>query len=571
LPKRGAGWPVISVVVFLFAVLVVWLASPNPTRARVDQLMERIQGGENARGAKYMDAVGKAEEARKQLAQLGPAAYPYLGEMLAWKENSLERFYYRTVRPRLPSAIRKHTSPPLHRAAMREAVPSVICELGPTAARALNWRLRRVLAEADGKTGLEIVKSLAWSAPESPATVEAILNWLSGRPRFEGPLVYWEPDLGQFWRETPQCAPLLAGYLESPTVAPLAIDALEQMGTNAAPAVPAILSVLRKRPESPEEFITALGKIGVATPEVTAELDKLALEADVRRRFAAVIALTRLGLGDRGQLRSVLAGLPAEGAARRKAEIESLAELGPAAGGAAGWIRQFAFSPEGDETSRPGAMVSQRELRLAAMIALCRIAPGEGRPFIPELASLIGRDPDGAASLLEFKSLGPEIVKVVLPGFPGKSGDPVFAAAIILSHERGNAAALGFLREQCRRGALENRLDAAYWLAKLARDPKPFVNLATRVLKGLRDSLSADDLATMGLTGREVDFPRLFPRLAPELMDELAELGPASRPSAPELKNALSHAVGEIRIAAGRALRKIAPEEMPPIREGRFR
>ena len=219
--------------------------------------------------------------------------------MLTWKESSLERFYYESVRPRIPSAIRKHTSPPLRRAAMREAVPGVICELGPTAARALNWRLRRVLAGADGQTGLE---------------------------------------------------------------------------------------------------------------------------------------------------------------------IEELAALGPEENGAASWVRQYVSSSRGDEVSGPGAMAGQGELRLAAMIAQGRIAPGEA---------------------------------------------------------------------------------------------KPFVNLATLALKGLHDSLSADDLATIGLTGREVDFPRLFPRLNPELMDELAEFGPAARPSAPELKTGLASAVGEIRVGAKDALRQV--------------
>jgi hypothetical protein len=44
--------------------LVVWMASPNPTRAKVGQLIERIKAGENPRGAKCGDAAGRAEEAR---------------------------------------------------------------------------------------------------------------------------------------------------------------------------------------------------------------------------------------------------------------------------------------------------------------------------------------------------------------------------------------------------------------------------------------------------------------------------------------------------------------------------
>jgi len=118
---------------------------------------------------------------------------------------------------------------------------------------------------------------------------------------------------------------------------------------------------------------------------------------------------------------------------------------------------------------------------------------------------------------------------------------PAIAAYIILGNEPKHPQALATLRNLVGHGELNNRLIASQWLWERTGETNDVLPLC---VEGL-----ASPESFIGQNASQV----------------LEKMGSKARPDVPALQAALWHPDRYTRERAGKALRKIAPGEMPPI------
>jgi hypothetical protein len=530
--RNFARWAALAVIVGAGVFLAISVRR-NRWRSEIRRLA--VEAVENQHSSPET-----AAKALSRLRQMGDAAYPFLGEMLPTEDSPLKKYYYATLRPRLPRFLLRRlpdTRPPPE--AQWDAA-SVIEKLGPVAARGMNRDLRRALPAAKPPTEGAIVRSLMWSAPESSRTVEAIASCRAS------PEVIMGLDL----------AP---GSLGSRFLGSL-------RGTNALPLIHALCNpTLRTSSFAflggfmsssfgsrvPDAF---LGKrksiekmVGLrqAEPLIVSNLMSLADNASGHEiRLLALGGLCELGTCPKGALLAALQPKVLD-LGQIFGAFEVVAKIGPAARETLPWIEQFT-SIRGIESvmakSSGGQLQSTEDLRREAIIAACRVAPEHAGQYAPELVSRVG-EPGVLSLLFDLKPLDSAVLAQLSATLSDTNPNQILTAAVILSHEPTNSAALTTLRLLSATGELGERLDAAYWLWKSTGDAGAFLVLAGNGLSAHAGTIRVE-------TSRR-----------------LAEIGHSARAAGPSLRAALEHPDSKTREAAGLALWKVAPELMPQIRE----
>ena len=503
-----------------------------------------------------------------QIVAIGPEAIPVFSNLVVWREPTTsrrdEKFF-----ASLPAIERRRLQDIRVRRQMHQKAVQIACELGPAAARPLDSALCGVLDDTNWQVTTYAMRTLYWSIPESTNAVAAATNWLAD-PTHQHIFGVWDAE--SLWTNLPQTAPLLAECLRNPYLVVEATHSLGILGTNALAAVPNLIEVcdqgvaepplklnferVYNSPDEPQLMnrraaFDALGKIGDASPEVLAAIDRGLTDANKDIRFAALRSLAALHQPLAGRLADVLNTFTPRRSISFQEIIEWTGTLGADGRGALPWLRQFDALdkvqqlPEGIHDNTGDFVIDPEYFRLSAMVAICRIEPEATRQYLPDLAAQIGQRWEPVELLLDTntsKSLVPDIVAGLEPVLDDTNRlRPAIAAYVILGLEPEHKRALTTLRNATISGELSDRIVASGWLWKRTGDTNSVLTLCAQGLAS-SESFIGQDAAQV-----------------------LEKMGPAARPAVPALQTALWHQDRYVREYAGKALRKIAPEEMPPI------
>ena len=551
-------------------IVVVEEAGGDSVRDQVLEIVKTHQDDYSGQGA-------------AMIAKIGPKALPTLKQLIQWKKSRWD--FFNTT----------------NEEAMRASAIKIVCQLGPGAVRPLTSPLCDAINDTNvtdlNAIGPACENLLQWSVPESPQAVAALSKWLSNPERTSFP--FWDLDLQQL----PDSAELLIPWLKNKSAAYAIAHDLGLMGTNAAVAIPALIQVCdngivtntpalripasywykprgKKKPvwrttmvvpamsgEQKEinrsRALEALGQIGVASPEVIITLQKTLADTNDLVRFNALTAIYALHLQPKQPLAEVLNSFTARHSIFFKGIIDWTGHLGPEGQDALPWLRRFtSFDyverlPEAIHSDMGWDLTLPAEnIQAAATLAICEIDPSEIDPAkVSGLQFLRQFSQNWEATKRMMGDTNATVVATILAPFLASTniGDASLAAYIILGIEPGNQKALQTLRRCVSEGVSgEDRLFAAEWLWDRTGDSEELLKLSIEAIKSPNSHTA---------------------QIAPQL---LAELGDKARPAVPALKDALwgqtssagAMAPGEDVFARGNAalaLRKIAPEELPPI------
>jgi RNA polymerase sigma factor (sigma-70 family) len=500
-----------------------------------------------------------------KLIAVGPEAIPVLSNLVVWREpTSLrpnEKFF-----ESLPAFERRHFQDPRVQLQMHQKAVQIVCELGPAAVRPITSALCGVLDDTDWQVTTYAMRALYWSIPESTTAVAAATNWLAD-PTHSHLFGIW--DAASLWTNLPQTAPLLAQCLRNPDLVNEAARSLGILGTNALAAVPNLIEVcdrgvaepplesevkiLYTTPDEPQlmnrQFaFDSLGKIGDASPEVLAAIDRGLTDANEDIRFAALRSLAALHQPLTGRLADILNTFTARRSITFQRIIDWTGTLGADGREALPWLQQFVTLddirtlPEGTHSNTGDFAKNAEAIRFSAIMAICRIEPAAMRRYLPDLVAQIGRRWEEVDLLTDSKSSASDIVSNLEPVLSDTNQlRSAIAAYIILGLEPKHARALATLRNCVAHGELIHRLVASEWLWKRTGETNDVLPLCVEGLAS-QQSVIGQDAASI-----------------------LENLGQEGRPDVPALKAALWHDDRFVRERAGNTLRKIAPEELPQI------
>jgi hypothetical protein len=246
-------------------------------------------------------------------------------------------------------------------------------------------------------------------------------------------------------------------------------------------------------------------------------------------------------------LPKLLTGLPESDNGALAEKIRALRKIGPGARPALGTLRELTqIQSLRTHLTQPECQVvgrSVQDLSVAAKMAICRIEPSEGRVWLAEIATHIGRSFEPVEFLAQPSILSNEIVRATEPLLDDTDGArQSMAAYAILSQDRGHARALATLRRNRSMGKLNDRLAAGRWL---------FHSLGeTNDLCALLDEAFAAPESHIGQGAGQI----------------AQEMGPAALPSLPAFTAALWHRDKFVRQQAGLLICKLAPQQVPIFR-----
>jgi len=526
-------------------------------------------------------------EATPLIARLGPKSLPTLGVLITQKQPCFDRAYER-ARKTLPDWLKGRMPDRSFQRQMHSAAVNLVYDLGPVAARPLAGALCTALEDPDVNVSIMALRSLRWSIPESAQVNKVVTNWLANPARDHLLGMSEEYD---FFADLPDAVPLLVAWLKNPHsgVASEVADVLGEFGAKAVKAIPGLITVCEngfdtngppfikvrvgyRRPgpfrshdvdylvsPAPGFFagsegirnrshaLMALGRIGVALPEVVAALRHSLTDTNERVRFAALKSLYTLHQPLGKPLAAVLDSFTARNSADFCNIMQWLGTLGNEGGEALPWLRQFTtlsyvqgLSAGVQATVGRDLAVKPEVLRQTAALALCRLEPKEIPNYLVDSTALDLRNWETVQLLSGSMAVAPQITAVLAPLLHSTNGPNATAAAyIILGLVPDHQEALATLRHHAAEGNWFDRVIAAEWLWERTGD-------TNAVLPILLEALNSND-----------DFAC---QVAPQV---LAKMGSDARPAAAALKAALWNPLGREQCA--RALRKIAPEELPPI------
>ena len=501
----------------------------------------------------------------QKLIAIGPKALAPLKELIDWRESPLHRRYER-LWPSLPLVLRSHLQDPRGQAEMRQKAVQIVCELGPAAIRPLNSSICRFLDTPDSASSRYALDSLYWTIPESPQAIASVTNWLADPTRRD---LFGTTDCWNLYPLLPDIAPSLINCLRNPYLAREAAIGLGMIGTNADAAIPALIDVcengVAKPPIKPDYKITygsddepflmnrcaafeALGKIGVASPDVLSAINHGLTDTNEDVRFAALKSLAALHQPLSGRLTNVLMTFPVRRSIKFQNIIEWTGTLKQDGREALPWLRQFTQLdfvqklPEGVQANIGDFVIPADDLRVSTVIAICRINPKAVRQYLPDFIADVGHHWASVQFLMESKADASAIVNGLEPVVNDTNQlRSAIAAYLILGFQPQNSQALTTLRSRVAKGRLSDRIIAAQWLWERTGETNDVIPLC---IEGLAS-------------------PESY--IGEEAAQTLEKMGQKARPAIPALKAALWHEDRYVREYAGKALRKIAPEAMPPI------
>ena len=574
--------------------------TPDPLSGRVERILREKMLRGNSQWRAGMD----------ELWALGPDIIPHLASKARRKDPVLSQAYA-WLWKNTPAALRRRWPRPVDLAEVRQAAMHAIAEFGPLAVRRSAPQVIDGLTETDDRFSDYAVQNASWLLPEYASTLLPILEaGLAGtNASWPAPLAFMgvldSPNNGgdrpipgrgtSFWASfgprISEALPLLTNLLGNAGVAYNAAIVLGNIGPDAAPAIPALiqtadLGAAGSFPDAEAARIyleevyfkpygrprakvrqndkgmnhnramaaLALGRIGIATPEVCAALARAWNAPDGWVRHNAALAVRRLGLAMTNNLPELLHGLldPDQGALDTK--LAAIGKLGPAARDGLGTLRELT------QTKRVQSLVTNLEpkmtdsliehLAVSAKIAICRIDPQEGRPLLPAIANQIGHRWEPVEFLAEPGPLSNDVVRTVEPLLERTENTPQsiarqsIAAYVILRHDRTHPKALDVLRRNESVGKLKDRLLAGGWLFESLGETNSLCSLIAEAFRAPESFIGQDAGQIAG------------------------EMGTAALPAVPAFKAALWHRDQFVREYAGRLILKLAPQELPIRRRG---
>jgi len=212
------------------------------------------------------------------------------------------------------------------------------------------------------------------------------------------------------------------------------------------------------------------------------------------------------------------------------------------------WLRQFTQLdfvqklPAGVNADTGDFDIPADDFKEAAVIAICRINSEATSQHLPDVIAGIGHSWKPVEFLTDSKAYAPMIVAGLEPVLDNTNRfRAVIAAYLILRFEPQHSHALTTLRVRVAQGNLNDRITAARWLWERTGETNDVVALC---VEGLASS--------EGFIGQTAAYT-------------LEKMGPQAQLAVSALKAALWNKDRFVRERAGKALRKIAPDEMPQI------
>ena len=543
------------------------------------------------------------DETIQALVRLGPAAYPELAKILQCRDTKLDELYerYRAIFPaRLKQVLPKRQS----KNEFRQCAQKAVEKLGPEACRALVGAIHDSLASnrpsprfsspqgVAGSAELALLRALYWSIPDSPKAISSLRDWLS-LPYPYRVLNLPRDEADEIWATVPELAPILTAWLKFEQPAMNAAEALGSMGAKAAFAIPDLIDTYRngvaggprptRNPLNPDPFrwnrgaaIEALGNIGVANRDVLSTLQMAWGDSNPEIRALAADAVAKLGPKALPLLPSLLGNLDITSRIVLEYQIQAIGEMGPEARQAIPvlhrWLDSTAVATIPDWKTLPSDPTcwcgDPLPLPAGAAVALFQIAPGECSGLGKTIAEVLkpwleverrytaegkvpwwdqfARRKKVNSRLPNLQPLADEIIPALEPGLMDhrtwvqqqtafhilclRPGHPQARTLLVTAMGQANSPSL--------------RAQAAVYFWRLTGDTNSALPVLRETLRTVRDYQSQAPL------------------------NYSAELGPAARPLALQIRTFLTNDDQMIRYLAGRALRRIDPTALPPINEG---
>lgn len=539
------------------ATVVIHNRDNNPVRKQVLEIV-RTNADNSDRGADL-------------IATIGPQALPTLDELIRWKKSKWD-FFGATEHEKMRASAMKITS-----------------QLGPAAVRPLTSALCDAVNNPDITDPDTIVPActalLQCSVPESPQAVATLTNWLSDPARRN---IFGGWDEG--FQKLPDAPILLIPWLKNPPLAYIIAHRLGLMGTNAVPAIPMLIEVCNNgidtnlprlklkttyqyiRKNKPVRRVSwviptmsddqwdrnrssaleALGKIGIASPEVVTTLQQALDDTNDLVRFNALKSIYALHLQPAEPLADVLNRFSPRRGTDFQDVINWVGHLGKSGQDALPWLQRLTVYsyvqhlPEGLHANVGWDLaVSTDDLIESANVAICEIDPSQIDPAKINRDALLRQLSVNweATEQLSSESNMTKLLTILTPSLDStNAADAALAAHLMLEVSHNNQNAIQTLRRCESEGKLDfDRLMAAEWLREQTGNPTNLLHLAVEGLKS-QDSMIGQASSYL-----------------------LAKMGNDAHPAAPALKEALWGQDSFVRLKAGEALRKIAPEELPPV------
>jgi hypothetical protein len=498
------------------------------------------------------------------LVQMGPSAYPEMGRILRLRNVSGDRLYARWV-TRLPKVIRARLPDPDEGLFYQGRIAGAIRSMGPEACRALLGAVCDNLESGPNPAiEVELLRSLYWSIPESPRAVRTLDNYLRHAPHGH---LFGFTDALEIWPAVPELARPLLPWLKYMDTTRDACMGLGAIGTNARFAVPHLVEVaeqgvggkppsyysrtsyadyIQPRVLNSLAAIDALGKIGVRSPAVITVLSNAIITStNAEIRTHSLLALADLGQPIEEYLSQVITNQPLYLSFQTERWLETLARLGPKGKAAAPFLEPYTDLERLNQLPPPASGTGDFAappawLHLTATIAVCKLDPSGGDKHLPFL--LNSTEWKATDLLSNWQPFTPEFQDRVASLLNSTNAYArIRAASILLHHNPGDNRALNTLK------------------LELTNAPQVRAYAALSFWREMHDATELLPILRADLLGDNSDVP------LQSVLQTLGEIGDKS--AVPEIKQSLRHRDQFVRYVAGKMLRKIAPDQMPPINE----
>ncbi|HKI71961.1 MAG TPA: hypothetical protein VKA81_06265, partial [Verrucomicrobiae bacterium] len=356
---------------------------------------------------------------------------PYLCRELRRRETAFDRFYVARWRT-LPAFLTRFLPEPVSVRTRRLRAIILLQCLGHGAVRPAAGTLIETLSDPTPEIAAQAASALGLVLPESRrARGEFIAYFQRARG---GEFLGAEMWRAEFWKDIPELLPQLVRQLGIPCLAGDAARALDVYGTNAAPALPALveaatdgfaggegnLEKVRRdgisaglAMEGRCNALLALAKTGVRNGRVLETFSLAWNDADPMLRYNGGAAIAACGEAAAPLVPRMIATLEDEDAFTLLRKINALGELGPVARGALPKLRAYESGEFPDNLPKELTEGTVEDIQFAATMAICMTTPEEAGVRLERLAGELGNREEAARCLGSLKCLAPRILPLM--------------------------------------------------------------------------------------------------------------------------------------------------------------